>query len=174
MSESLEQSIDKMLHTIHIFCMYDDVVFPTKRKEDGCYDIYAHFTEDMWEISPHTTVLIPTGIKSAFDDRYRIAFRDRGSNTKSMLWTQAGQIDSGYRGEWFVALYNGSHKMVVIDKSVDGYFLGMEKVIIPYSKAIAQFAIEDVPQIDIVRCNEMFISQSHSERKEGKLGDSGK
>ena len=104
------------------FCGVDDikfarkdssVKFPTKRDEDGCYDVYAHITENFM-IPSHTNELVPTGLYSAFDKKYRIAVRERGSNTKANMIVMAGQIDSGYRGEWFVSIYNGNDKDIIL------------------------------------------------------------
>ena len=44
---------------------------PSKREEDGCYDIYACFDEEVITIKPHEIVTVPTGIASAFDSKYR-------------------------------------------------------------------------------------------------------
>ena len=82
--------------------------FPSKREADGCYDIYANFEEEFMVIQPNQVKLIPTKIFSKFDSKYRISVRERGSNTKSGMIVMAGQIDSNYRGEWFVAIYNGA------------------------------------------------------------------
>jgi dUTP pyrophosphatase len=43
---------------------------PSKREEDAGYDIYACFEEDCMVIRPHTSVFIPTGIATAFDNDY--------------------------------------------------------------------------------------------------------
>ena len=51
--------------------MHEDVILPTKRDEDGCYDLYAYFEEPAFTIPSGTIKLIPTGIKSAFDKKRR-------------------------------------------------------------------------------------------------------
>lgn len=131
---------------------------PTKRQEDGCYDLYACIDKSI-TIYPHTTELIPTGICSAFSSKYRIGFRERGSNTKFGGIVMAGQIDSGFRGEWFVAIHNASNSPTTI---------------YPYSKAICQFAIEEVPEVEICETDIDTINTFESERGEGMLGSSGK
>lgn len=40
-----------------------DAKIPTKRVEDAGLDIYACFDEQSIIIRPHTTVMIPTGLK---------------------------------------------------------------------------------------------------------------
>lgn len=167
--------------TIAIHRMYDDVKLPTKRDEDGCYDLYAYFTENELVIPAKSIKLIPTGIRSAFDKKRRIAFRERGSNTKTGLILMSGQIDSGYRGEWFIAVYNTNDFDVIIDKhsteiaEFNTFSINGEQfLIIPYTKAICQFAIEQVPQDSIRECTLEELENYKSERGNGKLGSSGK
>lgn len=157
-----------------------DAKIPTKRDEDGCYDIYPNFEENQIVISPLQEVKIPTGICSAFNKKYRMALRERGSNTKSMLKVNAGQIDSGYRGEWFVSVVNVSNKQIIIDKGVEdfetstGGVLTTPTIRVPYTKAICQAAVEIVPDVDIVEATLDDIQNIKSERGTGKLGSSGK
>lgn len=68
----------------------EGAIIPTKRDEDGCYDIYANFKGENIVIQPHTNKLIPTGIATAFSPEYRLSIRERGSNTKSNLIVMAG------------------------------------------------------------------------------------
>jgi dUTP pyrophosphatase len=151
-----------------------NVIAPTKRPEDGCYDIYAYFPEEFIAIQPHTVKLIPTGIKSAFDKKYRVSIRERGSNTKSCMITMAGQIDSNYRGEWFVAIYNGNDIPIEITKAVSDVTYEPDFIRVPYSKAIAQFAIEEIPDVDLQIVNQEIIDNFITNRGSGKLGSSGK
>ena len=147
---------------------------PTKREEDGCYDIYADFEYDSYLIPPHNIRLLPTGISSAFSNKYRLAISDRGSNTKSYLHTMAGQIDSGYRGEIFVALLNTSDFPVVIGKQFTKISKSNQGLEVPYSKAIAQVALEFVPQDTVEEISLEDLLSMESERGLGNLGSSGK
>ena len=160
---------------------------PSKRDEDGCWDLYAHFPQDELVIAPFTAALVPTGIRSAFSPKYRVAFRERGSTIKNRLIVRAGQIDSGYRGEWFMGLYNDSDTPLTISRT---FFAGKPieqqkltvvypsdtdrhvRVYIPYDKALCQFAVEEVPQTTIYPVSD--VSVFSSERGEGKLGSSNK
>ena len=151
----------------------DSVKFPTKRDEDGCYDIYAHIAED-FIIPSHTNELVPTGLYSAFDEKYRIAIRERGSNTKANMIVMAGQIDSGYRGEWFVSIYNGCNKDIILSNDVDKVFDSGGAIYVPTSKAIAQFAVEYVPDVVISEISVDELQKIDSERGMGALGSSNK
>lgn len=151
----------------------DSVKFPTKRDEDGCYDVYAHITDD-FVIPAHTNKLIPTGLYSAFNKKYRIAIRERGSNTKTNMITMAGQIDSGYRGEWFVSIYNGNNKDIKLVNDIDTVIDNGIYICVPTSKAIAQFAVEYVPVVNISEISVEELQKIDSERGTGALGSSNK
>lgn len=156
------------------FARYDKSIrLPTKRDEDGCYDIYAHITED-FIIQSHTNELVPTGLYSAFDKKYRIAIRERGSNTKANMIVMAGQIDSGYRGEWFVSIYNGNNKDIILSNDVDRVFDNGSVIYVPTSKAIAQFAVEYVPDVEVSWMNILELQKIDSKRGVGALSSSNK
>lgn len=163
-----------MITEIKFAKINEDAIIPTKRDEDGCYDIYANFEEEYIAIQPHQIKLIPTGLASACNSGYRMAVRDRGSNTKSGLITVAGQIDSGYRGEWFIALFNINDVPVEITKNVDEVIKTEDYIRVPYSKAIAQFALEIVPEACIKEISFDELKEIDSERGVGALGSSGK
>lgn len=172
-------SFDDIIDT---FCGVDDikfarkeqwVKFPTKRNEDGCYDIYAYISNN-FVIPPHTNKLVPTGLYSAFDKKYRIAIRERGSNTKANMIVMAGQIDSGYRGEWFVSIYNGCNKDIVLSNNIDKVFDSGSAIYVPTSKAIAQFAVEYVPVVNLSEISVEELQKIDSKRGTGALGSSNK
>lgn len=148
---------------------------PTKRKEDGWYDLYACIDEDII-IPPHENRLIPTGICSAFDKKYRIGLYERGSNTKFNGIVMAGRIDSGFRGEWFVSIYNGNkYSIIVTNKYLRTSPLpDVGCLYISTEKAICQFAVEEVPQVEICETEIDTINSFTSERGIGILGSSGK
>lgn len=149
----------------------EDAIIPTKRIEDGCYDIYACFKEDEIIINPHEIKLIPTGVATSMSSDYRISVRERGSNTKTGLIVMAGQIDSGYRGEIFVALYNATNRPVYISKNKS---VPQGAIHAPYNKAIAQLAVEFVPQVETETISYEELLTHKSERGLGKLGSSNK
>lgn len=93
-----------------------DAIIPTKEDENAGYDIYACFDEDYLVIPPHSTVLVPTGIASAVSENYYLNVAERGSTGKIGMKYSAGIIDSGYRGEIFIALSNINHVEIIISK----------------------------------------------------------
>lgn len=151
-----------------------DAKIPTKRQGDGCYDLYVCFDEEFVTIPPHSVKLVPTGLCSTFDSNYRIGFRERGSNIKSALLVMAGQIDSNFTGEWFVALYNGNDIPIEITKNVSEVTKEEDFIRVPYCKAVAQFAVEEVPQVTIEEVDADYIMNLKTERGAGMLGSSNK
>lgn len=93
-----------------------NAVIPTKEKENAGYDIYACFDEDYLIIPSHSTKLVPTGIASAICDKYYLGVAERSSTGKIGMKYSAGIIDSGYRGEIFVAITNTNDVDIVISK----------------------------------------------------------
>lgn len=93
-----------------------NAIVPTKEKENAGYDIYACFDEDYLIIPPHSTKLVPTGIASAISDKYYLGVAERGSTGKIGMKYSAGVIDSGYRGQIFVALSNINNVEIIISK----------------------------------------------------------
>ena len=79
-------------------------------------DLYALLEND-FVIKPQETVLIPTGISMAIPSGYvGIIYARSGLATKLglVLANQAGIIDSDYRGEIMVAIYNRSNVEQII------------------------------------------------------------
>lgn len=153
-----------------------DAKIPTKRREDAGYDIYANFPEDWIEIPPHDNRLIPTGIASALDPDWGFELRERGSTGIKNLKISAGIIDSGFRSEWFVCLYNGNDKPLYIAKYLNGEQSPENKdaIIYPYDKAIAQALLKFVPDTNEVVIPYDELQKIPSERGYGALGSSGK
>lgn len=76
------------------------------------YDICADLNEDV-TIQPGETVKIPTGFATSFrKDFVALIYSRSGIATKNGLVVAQGTavIDSDYRGEWFIPLYNQSDK----------------------------------------------------------------
>lgn len=156
-----------------------DAKIPTKRVEDAGYDIYACFDEDWIEIPPHENKLIPTGIASAFSSDYAIILRERGSSGVKNLKISAGVLDSGFRNEWFVCLYNGNDVPMFISKIGEtGEQSPLTEhpyaILYPYSKAIAQALVIPVPETIVEEISYEELMNIPSERGMGMLGSSSK
>ncbi len=163
--------------TIYFAKLKEDAKIPTKRPEDAGYDIYACFEEEFILIYPNETKLIPTGIVSAFSPNYVAIIKERGSTGSRGIGQRAGVIDSGYRGEWFIALTNHNKIPLVISKKYDSYtnFVSQDVAMIyPYDKAIAQCLFLELPKMDICEITYEKILSIESERGDGKIGSTKK
>ena len=162
------------MHKIIFAKLREGAIIPSKRDEDSDYDLYACFDEEEFVIPAFSTRLVPTGIISAFDENLGVKFVERGRNTKWCGIVQAGVIDSGYRGEWFCAIYNGNSVPVHISKAVTEVQRSAEKLLVPYSKAVCQFNVREIPKVEIQEVSPQEVLACASQRGEGALGSSGK
>ena len=165
-----------MVANIKFAKVHPDAKIPTKRTEDAAMDIYACFDLDWIGIEPHTSKLIPTGIASAFNPNWAIVFRERGSTGVKNMKINAGVIDSGFRGEYFVSIYNGNDEPLYITKYMDGEQAPEPKnaILYPYSKAIAQALVIPVPEVEVEEISYHELEQIPSERGIGMIGSSNK
>ncbi|MBP3904418.1 dUTP pyrophosphatase [Turicibacter sanguinis] len=148
-------------------------IIPSKRLEDGAFDVYACFEEDFITFEPHETKLVPTGLASAFSTDYVAILKERGSTGTKGIGQRCGVVDSGYRGEWFVPMTNHNNKRLVIAKeSVAQNF--EDSIVYPYEKAIAQCMMVEVPKMAIEEISYEDLLKIESERGTGALGSSGK
>ena len=162
--------------TIYFAKMKETAIIPSKRVEDGAFDIYACFEEDFIVINPNETKMIPTGLASAFSSHYVAILKERGSTGSKGIGQRAGVIDSGYRGEWLVPLTNHNNTPLVIckEKALKANTFDTNSIIYPYEKAIAQCILVEVPQLSTTEISYEALLQFESERGTGRLGSSGK
>ena len=70
------------------------------------------------KLSPHSSCLVPTGLSLAFSDEYEVQIRPRSGlaakNSISVLNTP-GTIDSDYRGEIKIILFNHGNDDFIIN-----------------------------------------------------------
>lgn len=160
---------------IYFAKLHKDAKIPTKRVEDGGYDLYPAFDEKDITIYPGETKMIPTGICSAFSSDYVCIEKERGSTGTKGMRNACGVVDSGYRGEWFVPINNTSSKIIVIAKNVEEYVTDSAVIVVyPYDKAISQFIVVPVPQMTTIEVSPDMIMNIASERGTGALGSSEK
>ena len=131
----------------------DDAVVPTKSNEtDAGWDLYVPHD---FLIMPHTSALVPTHVAMAIPHGYAGLIWDRsGLAVKKGLHRVAGVIDSGYRGEIKVCLWNLSDEEVHFRKG----------------DRVAQLIFQALPQFDLVEVD----SLQASERGADGFGSTGK
>ena len=119
-------------------------------------DLMAYIDKSI-ELKPGESCLVPTGLSVAFPEEYEIQIRPRSGlaakNNISVLNTP-GTIDSDYRGEIKVILFNHGNKNFKIDNN----------------DRIAQMILTPVIKIDLEETNEL----PESVRGVGGFGSTGK
>lgn len=103
-----------------IMKIYDDAILPTRGSAEAAgYDLYARLKEhETLQILPHQTTKIGTGIAIECPKGYFVGiFARSGLATKQGLRPAncVGVVDSDYRGEIIVAIYNDSDEIRYIE-----------------------------------------------------------
>ena len=115
------------------------------------------FIKKSIKVKPKTSSLIPTGLSVAFSKDYEIQIRPRSGlaakNNISVLNTP-GTIDSDYRGEIKVIIYNHGEKEFIINNG----------------DRIAQMVLAPVIKMDLEETNDL----PETIRGEGGFGSTGK
>ena len=154
-----------------------ETIIPSKRDEDGAFDIYANFDEDFILVNPHETKMIPTNLASAFSNDYVAILKERGSTGTKGIAQRCGVVDSGYRGQWFVPITNTNNTPLLIAKDISDSMLQSLKedyIVYPYEKAICQCVMVEVPKLKTEEISYEELLRFESERGKGALGSSGK
>ena len=115
------------------------------------------FTEKPINLEPGKSCLIPTGLSVAFPKEYEIQIRPRSGlaakNNISVLNTP-GTIDSDYRGELKIILFNHSKKNFTINNN----------------DRVAQMVLTPIIKMELIETNEL----PKTIRGEGGFGSTGK
>ena len=127
-----------------------------KTKGASGMDLMA-FVKEKIVIKPQTSALIPTGLSVAFSEDYEIQIRPRSGlaakNNISVL-NSPGTIDSDYRGELKIIIFNHSNHDFVVNNN----------------DRIAQMVLTPIAKIELEEANEL----PKTLRGEGGFGSTGK
>ncbi len=127
-----------------------------KTKGASGMDLMA-FVKEKVVIKPQTSALIPTGLSVAFSEDYEIQIRPRSGlaakNNISVLNTP-GTIDSDYRGELKIIIFNHSKHDFVVNNN----------------DRVAQMVLTPIAKIELEEANEL----PKTLRGEGGFGSTGK
>ena len=108
-------------------------------------------------LEPGKSCLIPTGLSVAFSEKYEIQIRPRSGlaakNSISVLNTP-GTIDSDYRGELKIILFNHSNENFIINNN----------------DRVAQMVLTPIVKMELEEINEL----PNSNRGDGGFGSTGK
>jgi len=153
------------LPTIKVKMLNELAKMPTKANSyDAGFDLYS--TEDV-VIPPLERRVVKTGISMEILEGYAGFIWPRsGLSVKSGIDVLAGVIDSGYRGEIMVCLYNTSKYALSLFPDITE----SESVHISVGDKIAQIVIQPISTYDLELAEEL----KDSERGENGFGSSGK
>tara|TARA_B000000441_G_C21680274_1_gene313001 strand:- start:232 stop:669 length:438 start_codon:yes stop_codon:yes gene_type:complete len=108
-------------------------------------------------LEPGKSCLIPTGLSVAFPEKYEIQIRPRSGlaakNSISVLNTP-GTIDSDYRGELKIILFNHSNENFIVNNN----------------DRVAQMVLTPIVKMELEEINEL----PNSNRGDGGFGSTGK
>lgn len=163
------------MEKIYFAALREGARIPAKRDEDAGYDIYACFEEPYFRFEPFETKLVPSGIISAFPPEYVAVLKERGSTGSRGIGQRAGVIDSGYRGEWLIAMTNHNDRPLVIAKADYAASHDLSDcVVYHYEKAVCQALFLPLAVLGAETVNAASILAMPSARGAGRLGSSGK
>ena len=127
-----------------------------KTKGASGMDLIA-FVKEKIVIKPQTSALIPTGLSVAFSEDYEIQIRPRSGlaakNNISVL-NSPGTIDSDYRGELKIIIFNHSNHDFIVDNN----------------DRVAQMVLTPIAKMELEEANEL----PKTLRGEGGFGSTGK
>lgn len=149
-------------------------IIPTKTDSNAGFDMYADFDGVSLTIPRNSTVLVNTNVRCAIPEGYFMLLEERGSTGSVGIKRSAGVIDSNYRGNIQVAVYNASDKILILSKQHDSIVKTVNTLYYPVSKAIAQGVILPVPKFRHVEVSLEDFMKMETDRGEGMLGSSGK
>ena len=131
----------------------DEAIVPTKANHnDAGFDLYSVIDT---VIDPDSREVVKTGISMAIPEGHAgLIWPRSGMAVKQGVDVFAGVVDSGYRGEVMVCLYNSSSSPVEISKG----------------DRIAQMLIQPVPLVRIAEVSNL----DDTSRGGGGFGSSGK
>ena len=115
------------------------------------------FVDQPIKIAPKSSYLVPTGLSLAFSDKYEVQIRPRSglaAKNKITVLNTPGTIDSDYRGEIKIILFNH----------------GDEEFVINNKDRIAQMILTPIIKIELEETDNL----PDSIRGEGGFGSTGK
>lgn len=139
--------------TLKVKKLSDDAILPTYAKDgDACLDVYA--VSD-YNLPVKQTTIVKLGIAVDLPTNYELQVRARsGLSSKGLVISNGiGTVDSGYRGEIGIILYNSTSKVFKITKG----------------DRVGQITVRKVPRVDIKEVSEI----SETDRGTGGFGSTG-
>lgn len=143
----------ELVHVAQVQLLHPEAKVPTKTNyNDAGFDLYSNTSTI---IPPKQRKTVSTGIALQMPEHFAgLIWPRSGLSVKQGIDVLAGVVDSGYRGEIMVCLYNTSDQNVVINTG----------------DRIAQIIFQEVPRVIM----EVHESLGSSQRGDNGFGSSGK
>ena len=169
------------MEKIYFAKLNESAVLPNKRKEDAGYDLYACFDDDITVLAPFENKLIPTGIAWAASDKFYLQIEERSSTGSKGIKRNAGIVDSGYRGEIKVSIFNATGKTLVFSNLSEEEFKNKYPKLAKENyhfhstqKAIAQGIVHKVYNLKTQELSYDELCKIESSRGKGGFGSTNK
>ena len=137
--------------------LHQKVEMPSYKTEGASgMDLMAFINEPI-KLAPKSSCIVPTGLSVAFSQKYEIQVRPRSglaAKKNISILNTPGTIDSDYRGEIKIILFNHSNKDFIINNK----------------DRIAQMILTPVQKMDLEEVNNL----PDTLRGEGGFGSTGK
>ena len=131
------------MNKIYFTKLNKNAILPSREGNNAGWDIYALQNMETIIIKPSETKLIETGIASIIPDGYYMQIQERSSTGSKGIKYSCGVIDSNYRGEWKLALYNSTDKHIIITNDTDKFYNDSDYIVYPLNKALFQAVIHE-------------------------------
>lgn len=161
-------------YSLEVKRLEPDAILPTKAHDgDLGFDLYA--LEDV-TLNPGEVTKVRTGIACNFPKGFGALIRDRSSvATKKQVFTVAGVIDQGYRGEIIVAFYNPGRLEVhernsLINRSISEWYYWGGPVQFQKGDKIAQMILTPVVTFPVEEVDDL----TSTTRGSGGFGSTGR
>ena len=128
-----------------------NAIIPSKEDENAGYNFFAATDEPYILLKPNETKFIPTGIAWAAESGYYLQLCERSSTGAKGIKISAGIVDSGYRGEIKVGIFNATGKNLVfsqLEMEELKNILGDDFLLYSTKKAIAQGIVHKVYKME--------------------------
>ena len=115
------------------------------------------FIEQSIKLAPNSSCLVPTGLSVAFSEDYEIQIRPRSGlavNNSITILNTPGTIDSDYRGEIKIILFNHGNKEFIINNK----------------DRVAQMILTPIIKIELVETDNL----TNTQRGKSGFGSTGK
>jgi dUTP pyrophosphatase len=123
-----------------VFKLHDDAVLPTvKHKGDAGMDFYAYGN---WMVFPHRYAVITTGVGVVVPDGYVGLIKPK---SRSNYLIGAGVVDSNYRGEILIKVFNPTPEAFTIEEG----------------QPVAQMVVLKCQDLEIVEIDKSMVADTN-------------